>query len=191
MIIEPGSFYHVYNRGNNKEPIFLEKKNYDFFLKRMKFYFDSDKIHATIYCLMPNHYHLVIRPQHGIDLSNIMRAFTTSYVKSYNKWNNRVGHLFQGDSQAKLVESEEYLIHLCRYIHLNPVTAGLVAHPEDWVYSDYKLWISEDNATQVAAVTLRNELVGGGKEYQKFVMNYADAKRKQEEIERRFLSVIK
>ena len=137
----PNQFYHVYNRGNDKEPIFFEPSNYRFFLKRLAECFPRNEAEIHAYCLLPNHYHILIRLQRDIDFSIRMQRFGISYAKSINKRTGRVGHLFQGRFKAKHVGSTEYLLHLSRYIHFNPVAAGLVKVPEDWQYSSYREYL--------------------------------------------------
>ena len=122
LIYLPQQYYHVYNRGNNKQLVFLEPENYRFFLQQFRKRILMAQCDLIAFCLMPNHYHSVVRVGDCEDFSNVMRGFTTSYVKSFNAWHHRVGHLFQSNTQMRLVESEEDLISLCRYVHLNPVT---------------------------------------------------------------------
>jgi REP element-mobilizing transposase RayT len=184
MVFLVDEIYHIYNRGNNKQRIFLEAESYRFFLERLQFYFHRESIELLAYCLMPNHYHLLVRPRKEINFSTVMQSFTTSFVMSMNQWYARSGHLFQGRFRPKLVDAEEYLLHLCRYIHLNPVTAGLVSLPEDWRYSDYGQWISAASSSSVPWVLLRNELFGSGAEYKKFVMDFAEAQKKETMIEK-------
>ena len=86
------------------------------------------------YCLMPNHYHLLVRCKTDA-VSGAMQRLSMAYTKAMNRRFNRVGCLFQGQFQAIVVDSEEYLSHLTRYIHLNPVKAGIVASPKDWEFS--------------------------------------------------------
>ncbi|NJL48398.1 MAG: hypothetical protein HC929_14100 [Leptolyngbyaceae cyanobacterium SM2_5_2] len=88
------------------------------------------------YCLMPNHYHLLVQCKTQ-DVSGAMMRLSVAYTKAMNRRYNRVGALFQGQFQSIGVESDEYLYHLTRYIHLNPVKAGIVAHPKDWEFSSY------------------------------------------------------
>lgn len=151
-----GEYYHLYNRGNNRQKIFFHHDNYLFFLKRIRHYLlgesaKSSEVSKTselftpqvsiiAYCLMPNHYHLLVQP-HDNDLSHKMQLLGISYTKSINKQQHRVGSLFQGQFQAVHVEKDEYLLHLSRYIHLNPVEAGLVKQAEDWKFSSYQEYI--------------------------------------------------
>ncbi len=191
------NYYHIFNRWNNQQKIFLEPENYRFFLERLHRYYAPVNIDLIAYRLMPNHFHLLIYLQREVDFSNIMRSFSVSYIKSFNRWHQRVGHLFQGDFQARLINADNYLSHVCRYIHLNPVKAKLVKFPEDWKYSDYRAWIENKNSdfSQIrnaarnrnsisANIRTRKLLFGTATEYKKFVMDFADEQNKQSEIER-------
>jgi putative transposase len=135
--LQSGQYYHVYNRGVNRQPIFLQPGNWLFFLKRLRDFFYPDKAEIIAYCLMPNHYHLLVCLQTDDFGPKVMQPFMISYTKAVNKQNNRVGPLFQGPFRAKWVEKDSHLLQLSRYIHLNPVRANLVDQPQDWVYSSY------------------------------------------------------
>src|SRR5260221_7821759 len=102
----PKNYYHVYNRGNNQMKIYLEEENYRFFLERLHHYLDPAAIDLDAYCLMPNHFHLLLYLQREVNFSNVMRSFSVSYIKSFNAWHNKVGHVFQGDFQARHVDTE-------------------------------------------------------------------------------------
>ena len=103
--LAPDRFYHLYNRGNNKEPIFLEQANYRFFLEKFVQYFPADDAEIHAYCLLPNHFHMLIRLKRPLEYSLRMQHFSISYAKSLNSWSGRVGHVFQGRFKAKLVGS--------------------------------------------------------------------------------------
>ena len=139
--IHPFNYYHIYNRGVNKESIFFSTENYRFFLDRLIKYFNPDKVWIIAYCLMPNHYHLLVYPMTDDFGNHVMQPFSVSYTKAINKRRERSGPLFEGPYQARLVDEDKYLLHLSRYIHLNPVSAGLVDRAEDWEFSSYRDYI--------------------------------------------------
>jgi putative transposase len=148
----PGLYYHIYNRGNNRESIFFQPENYFYFLRNVKKYI-APLAKVTVYCLMPTHYHVLARVEQQTSefsknsevlgaeisekISNAMMRLSVSYTKAINKRFSRVGSLFQGQFQAKPIETYSHLLNLCVYIHANPVKDGLVALPEDWIYSNY------------------------------------------------------
>ncbi len=137
-----GQYYHVYNRGVNREAIFFNEGNYAFFIRRIRRYFQPTLVHVIAYCLMPNHYHLLVRVCTDDEFgTKVMQPFGTSYVKAVNKQQDRVGPLFQGKYKAKLVDTDAYLSHLTRYIHRNPVDAGYVDQAEAWPYSSYRDYV--------------------------------------------------
>jgi putative transposase len=131
-----GCCYHLYNRGHNRASIFFEPDNFTFFLHRLRRYVAREHASVIAYVLMPNHYHLLVQAQTD-RLSHAMQLLGISYTKAINTRFHRSGALFQGAFQSKLVNHDAYLLHLSRYIHLNPVRARLVWHPEDWQYSSY------------------------------------------------------
>jgi putative transposase len=138
--LRSGHYYHLYNRGNNRQPIFFDRENYLYFLRQIGEYLINDAIDVVAYCLMPNHYHLLVCLKTD-NLAKYIQPFTLSYTKAINKCYGRVGSLFQGRFQAIEVERDEYLLHLSRYIHLNPVRAKLVRIPEEWEFSSYQEYI--------------------------------------------------
>lgn len=149
VVLCPGEHYHIYNRGNNREPIFHEHNNYVFFLLRLRKHL-LPVMDIVAYCLMPTHYHLLAQIKGTPDSSNVSRAmmrFSVSYTKAMNQRYARVGSLFQGAFQAKHIERDDYLTHLSRYIHLNPVADGLVRLPEDWEFSSYREYIGKRSGT--------------------------------------------
>ncbi len=138
----PGGNYHLYNRGVNRERIFFDDCNYLYFLSKVEMYL-VPILDVIAYCLMPNHYHLLIRVKETSEVfktsevSRAMMRLSVSYTKTINVHYDRVGPLFQGAFQAKAVGSSEYLGQLVSYIHVNPVRTGLVDDPKDWPYSSY------------------------------------------------------
>jgi putative transposase len=136
---QAGQYYHIYNRGNNRQDIFFERENYLFFLRLVRKYL-LETLDVIAYCLMPNHYHLLVRLKKA-ELSEAMQAFSLSYTKAMNRRYGRVGSLFQGRFQAILVGDTEYLLNLSRYIHWNPVKARLVSQPQEWEFSSFQEYV--------------------------------------------------
>jgi REP element-mobilizing transposase RayT len=136
--IYPGETHHIYNRGVNYGDIFFTRANYLFFLRRLREFCPPETGTIIAYCLMPNHFHLLISAHIQDFGKNVMQRLGVSYTKAINKQEERVGSLFQGPFQNRCVNSEGDLLHLSRYIHLNPVTAGFVERPEQWEFSSYQ-----------------------------------------------------
>jgi REP element-mobilizing transposase RayT len=135
--IEDNLFYHVYNRGNDRQQIFGDESDYSAFLDKTKSLAVQYSVAVPIYTLMPNHYHLIAIQNAGGNLSNMMGALATSAAKRFNLKYGHIGHLFQGPFRYKIV-SEESLRYVACYIHLNPVRAGLAKFPEEWPYSNFE-----------------------------------------------------
>ncbi len=136
-----GGHYHIYNRGNRKQEIFVEDADYLFYLEKLRKYKEKYKIGLLCYCLMPNHIHLLVRQDSEIPLNQFIQAFHTSYSMYFNRQYDKGGHLFQGRFKQRGVEQTENLLYLSSYIHLNPVGAGLVEKLEDYQWSSYPDYI--------------------------------------------------
>ena len=174
-------YYHFYNRGNNRQAVFFEPDNYLYFLSRLKKYL-VPVVKIIAYCLMPTHYHILVRvmlqtsevlktSEVSAQVSLAMQKFLISYTKAINKRFERVGSLFQGQFQAKPIQNYPHLMNLCVYIHGNPVKDGLVAAPEDWIYSNYLEWLGQRDGTLVDREFIQ-ENFGSPKEYKALVMEY-------------------
>lgn len=155
MYFVQGEFYHVYNRGNNKQIIFFNERNYLFFLKKVREQLlPFSEIIA--YCLMPNHFHFLLRAtEDGLkernsfggkpmqELAYRIGILLSSYSQAINRQNNSTGSLFQQKTKAKILLEESdgsrisYLQQCFCYIHQNPIIAGLVTGLSDWPYSSY------------------------------------------------------
>ena len=136
ILLEFGNFYHVYNRGNDQQNIFFDRENYGYFLRLTRQHLIENGVDIVAYCLMPNHYHFLVYLREN-KLSNAMRSLSLAYTMAINKRFDRSGVLFKGRFQSILVDNDDYLLHLVRYIHLNPVKAGFVKHPREWEFSSY------------------------------------------------------
>lgn len=140
------NIYHVMMRGNEKKKIFLDNEDRNQFvntLKRMKGEGDSN-FHIYAYCLMDNHVHLLLKEGND-DISRAMKRVSVSYAYYFNKKYQRVGHLFQDRFRSEVIENESYLLAAARYIHNNPVKAGIVKNAGAYKWSSYQFYIGKDN----------------------------------------------
>lgn len=128
-VFAPDQIYHVYNRGVNGMDIFARPENYRYLLRKVKRLLAELPIALLAYCLMPNHYHFVLRQESEVPISTFMQRLFQSYTQAFNKQQGRRGALCEGRFRHVHVDRDEYLVYLCRYVHLNPVAAGLVAQP--------------------------------------------------------------
>ncbi|HED08148.1 MAG TPA: transposase [Ignavibacteria bacterium] len=164
-----GNYYHIYNRGNNRENIFFEDRNYEFFIRRIKENFPGYAELVT-YCLMPNHFHLIAYIISDKDFYKALRKTFISYTKAINQFLGRTGHLFEGRYKYKLVPENNYLLHLSRYIHLNPVRAGLVDKPGKWRYSSYLTYIGKQKDDFIKNGIILEQV----KDYEDFVIKFQE-----------------
>jgi len=187
-----GGYYHVYNRGIASNKIFYRDENYNYFLKLCEKYHSKYQGRMTAYCLMPNHFHLLLQQRGEIPISRFIQVSLNAYVQALNKQMQRKGPLFEGRFRHVLIDKEEYFIYLVRYIHLNPVKACLVDKPEEWPYSDYAEWIriQSPEGSKPSGGFAKSEYFewtrsrkkesfvqdyfGGSGEYERFVTEYQD-----------------
>jgi putative transposase len=181
-----GNYYHLYNRGVNREKIFFSKENFLYCIRLFKKYSHSIPVTIIAYCLMPNHYHLLLRQDGEISLSKYVNIIFNAYVQAVNQQIGRKGTLFAGRFKHIHVDRQEYLLHLARYIHLNPVKAGLVSSAEDWPYSNYSDWIGIRKGTLVDKQFIESYFANGN-EYRDFVMDHQIELNLQKEVEKYFL----
>ncbi len=120
-----GQYYHIYNRGVEKRNIFACNENYHFLLRRIKEFLPNYPITFIAYCLMPNHYHFLVRAEEDDGVSPFLQRLFNSYTQAFNKQEKRSGTLFESRVKSVLIDANSYLFHMARYIHLNPVRAGL------------------------------------------------------------------
>lgn len=133
----PGAIYHITSRGNDKKKIFCEAEDRKKFLEILNLVKDRYHWICHGYCLMDNHYHLIIETPEG-NLSKGMRQLNGIYTQGFNKRRNRTGHIFQGRYKSILIEKDSHLLEVCRYIVLNPVRAGMIKSVEQWKWSSYQ-----------------------------------------------------
>ncbi len=160
----PGGYYHIYNRGVEKRIIFNDKQDYFNFLSILESYMtpkkligeeilirntpywrsklDKDEVEIISYCLMPNHYHFILKQNTKDGITKFMRRISASYVGYFNKKYERVGTLFQGKFKTALIENDTYLLHLSRYIHLNPLEILEDRPLDEYGYSSYPEYLN-------------------------------------------------
>ena len=154
-----GQYYHVYNRGVAKASIFLEDNDYLYMLSLFKKYLGAEKrfdrfgraipcyaeeVDLIAYCLMPNHYHLMVYLKEKGGLVHLMRSVMTAYTMYFNKKYKRVGGLFQNHFLASRITDEAYFWHISRYIHLNPIDIG--EDYKTYVYSSIGYFLGDKRA---------------------------------------------
>ncbi len=160
MDIQPileGQYFHLYNRGVNGETIFKEKKNYDYFLEKYRFYC-GEIMETLAYCLLKNHFHLLVYVKENVEVprrdgkgmfrlnaSKQLGHLFNSYAQSINKAYHRTGPLFESPFERRLVDSEDYLIAMVLYCHRNPVHHGFVKDLNDWEFSSYQAIGNNEN----------------------------------------------
>jgi len=142
---ESDCYYHIYNRSINKEQLFLNQRNYKFFLLQWKKYL-SGYLRVYSYCLIPNHFHFFVQVNQDVNNDEIEKAFKyffCSYSLAFNKENNRSGSLFQKGFKRIRIEEDSYFTNIIHYIHNNPIHHGFVNSYNEWNYSSYNSIISE------------------------------------------------
>ena len=166
-LFAPGLLYHVIARGNQRQPTFLTDADYEAYLARLVRYRKRYRVFLYAYCLMPNHVHLLAETTEA-PLSRFMQGVQQSYTQRFNRIYGKVGHLFQGRYKAIVCDRDEYLTALIRYIHLNPVRAGLVEDPDAYPYSGHRAYLGADRGGLVDAGPVLS-MLGGRSAYRRFV----------------------
>lgn len=211
LVFADGEIYHVFNRGVEKRPTFTTTRDYERGIQTFEYYrvqkpplrFShfirlseeaqafalenlnklKNLIDILAYCLMPNHFHFLLRQTQENGISKFIANFTNSYTKYFNTKNKRVGHLFQGTFKAVRIEDDNQLIHVSRYIHLNPVSSFLIESEEleKYSWSSYPAYIGIIQPKIIDTSTVL-ALFSSQKDYKKFVLDQADYARSLEII---------
>jgi len=197
-------YYHIFNRGVNRQPITVNKWDYKRIIDLLRFYKSTysptrfskfkllpleerkemwNKINSSpsyvdivAYCLIPNHFHLILKQNVDKGISKFLGNFQNSYTKYFNTKNERTGHLFQGQFKSVLVDTDNQLIHLSRYIHLNPYTSALVDNENkltnyEWSsFPEYLGMTAEEICNKVSVMTN----FSSPEKYKEFVLNNAE-----------------
>jgi len=141
--LSANSVYHVLNRGNGKQKVFHKEQDYKAFIDLIKESKTKYSMRIFAYCLMPNHFHIILMPIKGEELSKWMQWLMTSHVRRYHKHYGTSGHIWQGRFKSFIIREDSYLLTAIRYVEGNPVRAGLVGSAQDWLWSSHRETICE------------------------------------------------
>jgi putative transposase len=177
----PGALYHIIARGNQKQTIFFDERDFRTYLSYLSEYKTKYSFYLYAFALMKNHCHLLLEVKE-VPLSKIMQVLQFRYTRYFNKRYRKVGHLFQGRYKAILCDKETYLLELVRYIHLNPVRAGVVRDPEDYPWTGHMAYSRKRKENLIDAAMVLSQFSRkrslARKQYRQFV---ADGKNRGHE----------
>lgn len=201
--------YHIFNRSITNLITFPSDREYRRFINTFKYYLLMDKkprfsyflrlpesrknkitslqssqsfVEILAYCLMPNHFHFLLKQNIDLGISTYLSLISNSYTRYFNTKNRRVGPVFQGRFKAVRIESEEQLIHVSRYIHLNPYSAGIIKKPqelENYPYSSFSEYLNPGGSYKNNLIV---KLFDSTDKYREFVINQSDHQRQMERI---------
>lgn len=203
VILATGETYHIFNRSLRQAPLFTNKREFDLFLMATKYYLQMDPpvkfslfrqqpnkyeldfsktlVKVIAYCLMPDHFHFMVTQLEDEGIKAFIHKLATSYSHYFNLKHNQRGSVFESKFKAVRVESQEQLVHLSRYIHLNPVTSFLIEDPENYDYSSYKIYLNKTVSDFVdpsdVMVDFRSPKI-----YKEFVLSQKDYQRELKRI---------
>lgn len=202
-----GEIYHIFNRGVEKRNIFTDRRERARFLETLIYYQQanqsikfsqatldkkkniSDKklVEVISYCLMSNHFHFLLKQLEGNGISTFISLLINSYTRYFNTKNERIGPLFQGPFKAVRIESDEQLLHITRYIHLNPVVGYLAENPQDYEWSSYLdyLGLRTDGICKKEII----EQIIPLENYEHFVLNQEDYARQLNRLKHLMLDI--
>jgi REP element-mobilizing transposase RayT len=181
------NYYHIFNRGNNKQPIFLDEQDYLVFLNRFKLAlglakvppksrirvkaFPLNSFAIICYCLMPNHFHFLIRQNTNINIDRLMAKVCTSYAKYFNLKYNHIGNVFQDRFKSKIIEGDSYFTYLSSYIHNNPV------NPLEYNFSSFKDYCRLREEGLCDKTFLLGLFEDNSEKYKQFVLGFSENNR--------------
>lgn len=203
-IFANNEIYHIVNRGVEKRQIFMNKRDYERFIETMDYYRIKNPptrfsfknrplllqkttknlplVEILCFCLMPNHFHILLRQIEEGGITTFVSKLINSYTKYFNIKHKRVGPLLQGAFKAVRIENDEQLIHVSRYIHLNPLIDYLVKDLKTYPYSSYLEFLDKRNGFCRKEFILGNRSMGGN--YEQFVLDQEDYGRSIKRMER-------
>ena len=139
-----GSIFHVLNRGNDSREVFHKNQDFRIFIKLMKEAKERHPVNIFAYCLMPNHFHIVLMSKMADHLSKWMQWLMTSHVRRYHHHYQTTGHVWQGRFKSFIIQKDEHLLTVLRYVEANPLRAGLVSSAKDWLWSSHNIRIHDE-----------------------------------------------
>lgn len=137
-VLLEGVYYHIINRGNQKQRVFLEDNDFEKYLELLKRYKRKYKFKMYAWCLMPNHVHLILEVNKPTELAKIMQGLNIAYARWFNKKYGKVGHLWQGRYKSMVIQKDKYVFDCISYVEINPVRANLIQSPLDYAWSSFK-----------------------------------------------------
>lgn len=166
--VEDG-IYHIYNRGNHRSRVFYENEDNIFFLMRLKQYCAREEVELLAYCLMSNHYHILLKQRAAESIGKVMRSLGVSFAKYFNWQYEQVGHVYQGKYGARLIYDEADLANVARYVHQNPASFGDIVN---YRWTDLRVHLA-------GGTTLLEILGWPAEEYEAFVYEKINRQEKQ------------
>lgn len=195
IVLANNEVYHVVNRGVEEREIFLDKRDHTRFLKSFIYYQKADPpvrfsfrqrasqkqfsnldnlVEIICYSLMSNHFHFLLKQIKDGGISLFISRLTNSYTRYFNTRHKRRGHLFQGPFKAVRIENNDQLIHVSRYIHLNPIVGFLIKDLKDYSYSSYLEYLGKSKTNQICQKELVLNQFSSPEDYEKFVLGQKD-----------------
>lgn len=189
--------YHIYNRGVAKQDIFNNQRDYDRFMQTLSFFLEArpnQKLSLTdpenlkiilsspvsdplveilAFCLMPNHFHILARQIKDKGVSTFAQRVFDSYTRYYNTKHDRVGTIYQGNFKAVQIENDEQLLHVSRYVHLNPYVNNIIDNPNDYKWSSCKQY-AESKDNRICNTSFILSMLNNSQIYNDFVIDYAE-----------------
>lgn len=164
-----GACYHVFSRGNNRQPIFYTDKDRLYFLKNLESLKVKLQVKIYAFCLLTTHFHLLLETEKA-NLSTLMQNLLTNYASYFRRQYRTDGHIFHGRYHAILCDRDSYFLQLTRYIHLNPYHAGLCSVPEDYPWSSLRAYLKLPCSYPVKVdIDLALKLIGDANSYRRFI----------------------
>ena len=202
-ILATGEIYHIFNRSLRHTSLFNDKREHALFLSALTYYLQATPpvkfslfrqqtqkypldlsqtlVKVLAYCVMPNHFHLLLKQHQENGIRVFLHRLTSSYGRYFNVKYDQKGPVFESRFKAVRVEDDEQLIHVSRYIHLNPVTGYLVKDPRDYPHSSYKIYLGKERSKFVDPSEIMNGI--SFEEYEQFVLDQKDYQRELKKIE--------